>query len=55
LESAWKPAWNRGRLVVDRVSDLVVEWGKPLVRRLTPGPGGGLMVGEAVAAETGFT
>jgi len=32
LESPWKPAWDRAWLVVDRASDLVVEWGKPLAR-----------------------
>ena len=41
--------------MVDRVSDLVVEWGKPLARAADNRAGGWVMVGEAVAAETGFT
>ena len=41
LESPWKPAWNRSRPVVDRVSDLVVEWGKPLAQAADTRAGGG--------------
>ena len=64
-DSAWRPEspWNllgsrganRGRLVVDGVSGLVVEWAKPLAGGGHPGGGGGVMAVEAVAAETGFT